>query len=126
MITYNGVRHFITGMAQGVDLWAAEIVLELKESYPELILKAAVPFPEQTEKWRMPQKQRYKHILELCDQVDVISPKHSSTCMFKRNCYMVNHSDFVIAVWNGSFSCGTGKTIKYASKHGKSMVIIDC
>lgn len=34
MITQNGVTHFISGMAIGVDMYAAEIVLELKETYP--------------------------------------------------------------------------------------------
>ena len=36
MIEEEGVTHFISGMAQGVDLYAAEIVLELKEQYPRL------------------------------------------------------------------------------------------
>ena len=36
LIQEQGVTHFISGMAQGVDLYAAEIVLELKEQYPRL------------------------------------------------------------------------------------------
>ena len=32
LIQEQGVTHFISGMAQGVDLYAAEIVLELKEA----------------------------------------------------------------------------------------------
>ena len=31
LIQEQGVTHFISGMAQGVDMYAAEIVLELKE-----------------------------------------------------------------------------------------------
>lgn len=126
MIMYNKVRHFITGMAQGVDQWAAEIILELKELYPDITLHAAVPFPAQAEKWRRLHKERYDYILDLCDEVNIISPDHTSTCMLKRNHYMVDNSDYLIAVWNGSFSCGTGKTIKYASQLEKTIVVIDC
>ena len=34
LIEQENVRHFITGMAIGVDMYAAEIVLQLKEIYP--------------------------------------------------------------------------------------------
>lgn len=44
--------------------------------------------------------------------------------MNKRNQYMVDQSDFIIAVWNGKPS-GTGKTIKYAKDKNKIIVIIN-
>lgn len=37
---------------------------------------------------------------------------------------MVDHSDAVIAVWNGSKS-GTGNTVRYAMSSGKKVLIID-
>ena len=42
-ITENGVTHFISGMAMGVDIYAAEAVLELKEKYPHITLECAIP-----------------------------------------------------------------------------------
>ena len=39
-IEENGVTHFITGMAIGVDMFAAEIVLGLKSAYMALRLSA--------------------------------------------------------------------------------------
>ena len=41
--------------------------------------------------------------------------------MQKRNEYMVDKADIVIAVWDGS-SGGTGNCVKYAQKVGKSIV----
>lgn len=35
-INEEGVQHFISGMAIGVDMYAAEIVLELKHKYPRI------------------------------------------------------------------------------------------
>ena len=32
----DGFIFYITGMAKGVDIWAAEAVLELKKEYPQL------------------------------------------------------------------------------------------
>ncbi len=37
---------------------------------------------------------------------------------------MVNNSDYVIAVWNGTPS-GTGKTVKYAVSRKKEVFYID-
>ena len=45
--------------------------------------------------------------------------------MDKRNRYMVDHADFIIAVWDGRPS-GTGKTVTYArGRNGKSIIVID-
>ena len=35
-ITEEGVTHLISGMAIGVDMYAAEIVLDLKAKYPHI------------------------------------------------------------------------------------------
>ena len=44
--------------------------------------------------------------------------------MDKRNKYMVDQSDVIIAVWSGRPS-GTGKTVTYALSKGKPVSIID-
>ena len=43
LITDENVTHFISGMALGVDMYAAEIVLELKKTYPGITLESAIP-----------------------------------------------------------------------------------
>ena len=45
-------------------------------------------------------------------------------CMDKRNKYMVDQSDVIIAVWSGRPS-GTGKTVQYAQSQGKPIVTIN-
>ncbi len=41
--------------------------------------------------------------------------------MQKRNEYMVDKSNLVLAIWNGDKSGGTWNTIKYAMKKGKNI-----
>lgn len=43
LITQRRVTHFIVGMALGVDIYSAEIVLLLKEKYPQITLECAIP-----------------------------------------------------------------------------------
>ena len=44
--------------------------------------------------------------------------------MQKRNEYMVDNSDYVIAVWNGKLS-GTGNTVRYATKNNKVVLLVN-
>ena len=47
----EGYTTFVSGMAYGVDIWAAEIVVRLKERNPKLHLVAAIPYPGFDEAW---------------------------------------------------------------------------
>ena len=49
----EGCRTFISGMACGVDIWAAEIVVRMKEQFPDLHLHliAAIPYAGFDERW---------------------------------------------------------------------------
>ena len=68
LIEAEDVTHFITGMALGVDLYAAEIVLDLKARYPNITLESAIPCETQAVKWSMAQRERYYNIAAQCDK----------------------------------------------------------
>ena len=123
-IIEEGVTHFISGMTIGVDMYAAEIVLDLKKKYPQITLEAAIPCETQAVKWTVPLRERYYDIAARCDKETMLQRHYTPDCMHKRNRYMVDAADTVIAVWNGSPS-GTGKTVQYAADQGKTIVIID-
>lgn len=118
-----GYSHFISGMAQGIDMICAEIVLILKQKYSHIILECAIPCIDQSTKWSIPQKNRYVCILNEADIIHNVSlEKYSKNCMNDRNLYMVNKADLVIAVWNGKPS-GTLNTIKMAKSVKKDLII---
>ena len=43
LVDQKGVRRFVSGMAPGIDMYAAEAVIELKKEKEGLILECAVP-----------------------------------------------------------------------------------
>lgn len=125
LIEEHEVSYFITGMALGVDMYAAEIVLGLKASqYPAILLESAIPFEEQPSKWTEEQRDRYYDIASKCDKETLIQKRYSPDCFDRRNRYMVDYADYLIAVWNGKPS-GTGKTVRYAQRQGKPVITID-
>ena len=110
---HEGMEHFICGMAEGCDLYFCEAVLALREDYPDITLEAAVPFAGQAEHWGAAQRQRYEALLARCDTVTVLQEHYSPGCMMKRNRYMVDHADLIIACYDGK-SGGTLNTLRYA------------
>ena len=120
----EGYTYFIVGMALGIDIIVAEILLELKEEY-DITIECAIPCLNQEIKWIKSQQIRYKNILSKCDKTTYVSKsEYNSTCMQKRNKYMVDNCDLLIAVWNGLPS-GTLNTINYAKSKDINTIIID-
>ena len=117
----DGFTTFISGMARGSDIWAAEIVLRLRKKNPSLHLIAASPFEGFEKSWESSWQKRYNKIMEDADLVRFICDHYSSSCFQIRNVWMVDRSARVIAVYNGE-SGGTRNTIKYADKCGVPVV----
>lgn len=121
-IEEHQVDTFITGMALGIDQWAARIVLKLKEKYPHIKLVAAVPCANHCGKWPESSQRDWKAIIDKCDTVHYVSEEpYTSWCMQKRNEWMVDNSKFVIGAWDGTKG-GTGNCINYAKKKGSNIV----
>ena len=109
----EGFVTFISGMARGVDIWAAEIVLRLRESNPAIHLVAASPYRGLESRWSADWQSRYNAILQQADLVRFVCPSYSRDCFQRRNEWMVDRSCRVIAVYNGEPG-GTRNTIEYA------------
>lgn len=118
-----GVTHFITGMAEGVDLDFAEIVLSLRKKYKTIKLECAIPYSTQNFGFDWESDYRYARILKLANEVNYITKTYQKGCCLKRDRYMVDKSDFVIAVYNGQQKGGTFYTIRYAKSLKKPIDI---
>ena len=114
---------FISGMARGVDLWAAEIVLKIRAEGQGIKLICACPFNGFENSWGAAVKEQYRSILEGADLVRYICPKYTRSCFQIRNEWMVDHAARVIAVFNGT-SSGTKNTVDYAKRVGIPVRII--
>ena len=124
LIEKESVTHLISGVALGADTYAANIVLNLKAQYPGITLKCAIPCETQAVKFNERDRDIYYDLLAKCDKETLLQQNYTSDCMQKRNEYMVDNSDYVIAVWNGKPS-GTGNTVKYAKKKNKVVLLVD-
>lgn len=112
----DGFTIFITGMAKGVDIWAAQIVLEQKKKNQDIKLICAVPFRSFSAYWNKEWRTAYEYIIKNADDVKYICEKYGMWVFQARNCWMVDHSFRIIAAFSGEKG-GTKNTIDYAERH---------
>ena len=114
-------RTFISGTARGVDLWVAEIVLDLRANGAAIRLICASPYRDFEVRWSQDWQERYRRVMKQADLVLFICPSYSRDCFQRRNEWMVDHAARVIAVYNGE-SGGTRNTVAYAKRNGVPVV----
>lgn len=124
LIGGGGYNTFLCGMAIGFDMICAEMVLDLKKTYPDIRLIGVLPCRDQDKFWNVNDKKRYRRLLKQLDGIYCLSEKYTGAdCMLERNRYMVDHSSYLIAFYNGK-SGGTKSTIRYARKRKVDFVIL--
>jgi uncharacterized phage-like protein YoqJ len=119
----DGFQTFISGMARGVDIWAAEIVLRLREEGAPIHLIAASPYRGFENAWSPEWRSRYAAVMSAADIARFISPGYDRACFQRRNEWMVDRSARVIAVFNGEKG-GTKNTIDYADRNSVPVIVI--
>ncbi len=112
-VYFAGFDRFLCGMAEGCDIYFCEAVIALREEHPEIRIEAAVPFAGQADKWPRSQRERYERLLSSCDTVTVLQEEYTPGCMMRRNRYMVDRAQLIIACYDGQ-SGGTLNTLRYA------------
>ena len=121
----NNCTEAITGMALGVDTIFALAVLELKDEGYDISLHCAIPCQGHSSKWPSKSKKQYDEILKKADKVVLVSDEpYKPWLMQKRNQYMVDLSEKVIAVFDGT-NGGTKNCVDYAKKKNKDIILIE-
>jgi uncharacterized phage-like protein YoqJ len=113
----QGYRFFGTGGALGFDTLAAQTVLRLKETYPQIKLILVLPCLSQARGWRPEDIAEYERIKVAADKVVYTSQEYTRDCMFKRNRHLVDNSSLCIAYLTENCG-GTAYTVDYARSKG--------
>lgn len=109
--------------ALGMDMYAAEAVLTLREQYPEITLEIAIPHDGQTAKWPQSLRDRAERIREEADVITWIAHEYTKRCLFDRNYYMVSHCSVLLACFDGQAG-GTAQTIETAHRLGRLVTVV--
>lgn len=133
MAAEHGYVNFISGLATGADLWAAEYIVRKRRNNSELRLIGAMPYLRHAERFSPEDKKLLAYVEHNADFLVTVDPdpdivysktpgRGSADLYRNRNYYMVDNSSAVIAFLNSgeSFS-GTSQTVNYAYRCGRKI-----
>jgi uncharacterized phage-like protein YoqJ len=98
----EGLEWVVVSGQWGVELWAAEAVLELKSTYESLCLAVITPFLEQDEKWNDEKKRIYQNIIQQANYTkSVTNMKYTGPWQFtEKNKFLLRNTDGIILVYD--------------------------
>ena len=97
----QGYNTFISGMSEGFDMLAAEVVLRLRTKYPEMKLISVVPFTGQELSYSNLDKKLYEIIFNNSNEVIYTSERYHDRAFFDRNDFMLDNSTAVLCYYDG-------------------------
>jgi uncharacterized phage-like protein YoqJ len=109
----RGIHVFLNGMALGFDTLCFNVLLDMKNRYPEIKIVSCVPCPDQSKKFPFKSKREYLRLLKKADEVILVCPEYTDECMKERDRFMVDNSSVCISYLYKSTG-GAYYTTKYA------------
>jgi uncharacterized phage-like protein YoqJ len=128
----DGATWFVVSGQTGVELWAGQVCLELRDN-DKMSIKLAVlmPFLNQEEHYKDWQKELYVHVLEQADYTGFISnhPYENPSQLRQKNDFLVAKTDAMLIVYDeespGSPNFYLGAARRKANKSDYPIQTID-
>jgi uncharacterized phage-like protein YoqJ len=108
----------LTSGQPGVEQWAAEALIGLKDEYPDLKLATLAPFYNQDERWKEDWKTAYESIWEQSDYKDYISkrPYDNPAQLKMKNQFIVEKSSAFLVLYDEATPGSPDFYLTYANK----------
>lgn len=119
------VRYYVGG-SLGVDMWAGELILRLKEEagYGDIELFIVLPFEGHDAKWDERSRKRMDFLRRHSKRCITIGRQDCRESYVKRNCYMVDHIGYLVAVCEQRSGMAL-QTVAYARELERKICFID-
>lgn len=126
----EGLEWVIVSGQLGVETWAAEVVLDLKEEFPDLKYAVLTPFLDQEKRWNEAKQEKYQMILEMADFHRSLTnrPYEAPWQFIEKNRFFLRNSDGMLIVYDEEMD-GSPKFTKkeaesYAEKNDYQVILI--
>lgn len=113
----SGIEKFLVGMSRGADFLFADVLSERKLSWI-----AVIPCADQTLFWNEIDRSHHQSLIDKVDNMIVLHNNYKRGVMHYRNEYMVDKSEMLLAIYDGSRRGGTYHTVGLALKKQKKVV----
>ena len=126
----EGLEWVIVSGQQGVETWAAEVVLDLKKEFPSLKYAVITPFLEQEKNWKEEKQAKYHSIVGKADFVTAVTkkPYEAPWQFIEKDKFNIMNTDGILLLFDEE-NDGSPKYIKrlaekYAENHDYEILLI--
>lgn len=112
----NKPKEVISGLAAGWDTAVAEAAI-----IEDIPLVSALAYRGQADEWPEKAKQKHGQLIEKSIYVYVYSDKKEHGCYTRRDRWVLDRGDIVLALWSG-VDGGTARAISHANKLNRPIV----
>lgn len=111
----QGYTHYYSGMSEGIDMLAANVVLDFKDGHPDVRFVAVTPFWWQQERYSTAGKNDYKTICSEADEVVILAEEFVGHDFYVlRSNYFVENCSAMVSYHDGQCDVMT-----YAHNHAE-------
>ncbi|MCZ4235425.1 DUF1273 domain-containing protein [Staphylococcus equorum] len=98
----EGLEWVLIQGQMGIELWTAEVVLDLKATHPELKLGIITPFHGHSDRWNEQNQAKYQNITQKADFVDSVfhSPYEGPHQFKQTDQFMLDHTDQTLLIYD--------------------------
>ncbi|MBP1994475.1 DUF1273 domain-containing protein [Paenibacillus eucommiae] len=110
----EGLEWVVTSGQYGVDLWACEVVIDMKKRYPHLKLSIIAAYQNPEEKWKEDKQNYYRDILRGVDYYGTVSnqPYSGTWQLSARDDLLLRKTDGIILFYDEDSGEASPKFIK--------------
>lgn len=124
----KGIRRFYIGGALGVNLWAGELLLKLKDEpgHEDLELVVVLPFPGHDAKWDVRSRKRLENLVRNSAEHLTIGTRDCQESYIALNRYLLDHAEYIVAVSENctEVESSSFQVTAYAKEKGVEIIYI--
>lgn len=98
----GGLEWVLISGQLGVELWSAEVVIELQTLYPNLKLGIFTPYLLHDENWNELNREKYQKIMENANHVDSVTRRNYEAPyqLSLKNQFLIDKSDGILLIYD--------------------------
>ncbi|WP_071435488.1 SLOG family protein [Bacillus kwashiorkori] len=109
----DGLEWVLLSGQLGVETWAAQVIMDLKDMYPQLKYAVIPPFLDQEATWNENNQHIYQEIIEFADYYRALTekPYEGPWQFMEKNKFFIRNSDGLLIIYDEEME-GSPKYIK--------------
>lgn len=98
----DGLEWVVVSGQLGIEIWTAEVVIELKNEFPQLKYSVITPFLDIEKNWNEQRQQQYAYIISQADFVTSITKKpYEAPWQFvEKDKFIIQNTDALLLVYD--------------------------